>query len=220
MARRILVTQRVVENESYKERRDALSQEWSGFIENLFPNAAIIPVPNTLADVRAWADIIGADALVLTGGNDWGTAPERDATETSLVALFSDCGLPIFAVCRGLQALNAIHGGQLTTDLTDVTSVPHIARNHEVSVTGSVFQELAGGPTITVNSFHGQGVLASEVDDRFRPFATAPDEVVEGIYHCSAPVLAIQWHPERESPSSAFDSELMVRLFRDGAFWL
>src|SRR5437868_6778098 len=73
----------------------------------------------------------GAGGLLLTGGEDIDpelyhqprhptvvdVEPARDAFEFSLVAEARRRGLPIFAICRGIQVLNVACGGTLVQDI-------------------------------------------------------------------------------------------------------
>ena len=107
---RIAITQRVHELADRGERRDALDQAWTPWIEA--GGDVPVVVPNRLADPVTFVREIGADALVLTGGNDLAhlpgaqnPAPERDAIERALLAHARENGLPVLAVCRGMQML-------------------------------------------------------------------------------------------------------------------
>ena len=215
---RLAISQRVVENESYVERRDALSQEWPAYLAEVLPEVALLPVPNYPKGVVAWAHGLGVQGLILSGGNDWGEAPERDETERLIVEYCRTKGLPVLGVCRGLQVLSVVLGGRLETDISSHTEVKHTASEHSVRLTGDSYVELSGGLDLRVNSFHNQGILAGEMAPNCAVFATAPDDIVEGFHHRKERILAIEWHPERSSPSADFDRILLQSFFRDGDF--
>ena len=220
MIKRIAVTQRVVENESYPERRDALAQDWSAWLESVLPGCACLAVPNRPEILHSWIDAALPDAVVFTGGNDWGDAPERDETEAILFAQARAGGLPVFGVCRGMQALNILLGGSVVTVLSETTEQQHVSQNHMIRLSASPVSELAGSATIQVNSFHGQGVTKDDLAPEVISFAEAADGVIEGLYHEREPILAIQWHPERNNPTAEFDIALATALFERGAFWV
>jgi putative glutamine amidotransferase len=168
----------------------------------------------------------GADGLLLTGGDDVAPTrygeerhpattevpPERDEFELALVALARKKGLPIFAICRGIQVLNVACGGTLIQDIpTQLTGAlehrfkvpPHQPFDlaHEVwlekdSLLAKLMRErLTGGDSLEVNSRHHQAV--KDVAKGFRSVATAPDGVIEAIEDPSVPFcLGVQWHPE------------------------
>jgi gamma-glutamyl-gamma-aminobutyrate hydrolase PuuD len=207
------VSMRVVQAVGYVEPRDAVSHDWI----RLFATLPVTPVliPNALPDPAAYLRAAGASGLLLTGGNDLASpdqevpsaAPERDRTELALLAAAVDTGLPVLAVCRGLQLVNRFFGGTLVRDLTGRgahTAVDHPVRLHPVSGL-----DLPLPATATVNSFHDQAVLATGVGKGLQPFATANHDVVEGLVHRRHPVVAVQWHPERPNPAAALDRALL-----------
>ena len=157
----------------------------------------------------------GLDALVLSGGADvdparYGRAPhpklgtvepERDAFELALVAEARARGLPVLAICRGLQLVNVALGGTLWQDLpTELAphpqSGPRTERAHEVRVAaGGRLADALGTATLRVNSFHHQAIR--ELAPGLAAGAHAPDGVIEGIESTGDWwLLGVQWHPE------------------------
>jgi putative glutamine amidotransferase len=166
------------------------------------------------------------DGLLLTGGEDvvperYGEAvahpsvesvPERDAVEFQLLEWALADGLPVLAVCRGIQVLNVALGGSLYQDLaadfrTDAAHdqarleppVPRVQPSHVVTVRpGSFLAGLLGEGEIRVNSMHHQGIKA--LASPLVPVAFAPDGLIEAVEaHDPAPsafLLGVQWHPE------------------------
>ncbi|MGH9175044.1 MAG: gamma-glutamyl-gamma-aminobutyrate hydrolase family protein [Vicinamibacterales bacterium] len=169
------------------------------------------------------ADVVRrANALMLTGGGDvdpslYGETPHptfqasepgRDEYEIALVKAATNAGLPIFAICRGIQVLNVALGGTLVQDIPSMVngavhhavSEPRYAIAHEVWVaTDSLLDELMGdkldGGTCQVNSRHHQAVKT--VASGWDVTGTAPDGVIEAIEQPGDVLrLAVQWHPE------------------------
>ncbi len=159
------------------------------------------------------------DGLVLTGGGDidpnrfgerphsavYEVSPARDELELSLVGPAIDAGVPLFAICRGIQVLNVALGGTLWQDLPSEvrTSVTHSQKErrdvatHAVAVTGEArLADVLGAHEIRVNSFHHQAIR--KLGGGLRDVAWAPDGVIEGVELPDAPalVLGVQWHPE------------------------
>lgn len=172
------------------------------------------------------AALAGAGGLLLTGGEDVAAAlygeekhaatievaPERDAFEIALVKEAHRIGLPIFAICRGIQVLNVAFGGTLVQDIPTqmasalphaFTTPPHkaFAYAHDVWVdTNSLLarlmtERLNGSDSCAVNSRHHQAV--KDVAPGFKVVATAPDGIIEAIEDPAARFcLGVQWHPE------------------------
>ncbi len=176
--------------------------------------------------MRAEDALAGVDGLLLTGGGDidpiqYGEAPHatysaaepgRDAFELLLVSLARQQGLPIFAICRGIQVLNVACGGTLVQDIPSqvpgalshrLEVPPHqpMELAHEIwidkdSLLSTIMRERLGdADTCDVNSRHHQAVR--QVAPGFVISATAPDGVVEAIEDPKARFcLGVQWHPE------------------------
>jgi putative glutamine amidotransferase len=140
-----------------------------------------------------------------------GTAhdPDRDATTLPLIRMAVRDGVPLLAVCRGIQELNVALGGTLHQRLWEVPgrfdhrsdkSKPPIERYEPVhSVTlrkGGPLAKLARADEIVVNSLHAQAI------DRLAPAlqseAQAEDGTIEAVSVRSARSFAIgvQWHAE------------------------
>ena len=66
---------------------------------------------------------------------------------------------------------------------------------------------------LKVNSFHRQGIIEKCLSDKFDIFAKTRKGTVEGFYHRRYPIIGIQWHPERKSPSRTFDRMLIKNIF-------
>ncbi len=194
--KKILVTLRIADNPTYVERRDALAHDWAA----LFADYDILPilVPNASRDPAAYLSL-GAAGLLLTGGDNMGAPDEptlRDTAELRLLKAALEKSLPVFGVCRGLQVLNRHFGGRVETSLPE----RHVG-DHDVTLDSGAVQR--------VNSFHNQGVLRAGLAPDLIAFAQTEGGVIEALRHRSLPVSAVQWHPERPSPSAALDRILI-----------
>lgn len=194
----ILVSQRVEVIKDYGERRDCLDQRWCGFLLScgLLP----VPVMNRGQDIKALINMVTPAGILLTGGNDLasygGDAPERDETERFLIELGVEHDLPVMGVCRGMQMIADYFGGKLGK------ISGHVARRHMLS--GTVVRE--------VNSYHNLAV--TELPKDFEVLARAEDGAVEAIRHMRRRVMAIMWHPERETPCKAEDIALFTQFYQ------
>jgi putative glutamine amidotransferase len=135
--------------------------------------------------------------------------PARDATTLPLISRALERGLPLLAICRGLQELNVALGGTRPQQLHEVPgrldhrsdkSVPPRERYrpaHAVTLTaGGLLEELLESSSIEVNSLHGQGI--EELAPGLVIEATAADGTIEAVRVADAQAfaLAVQWHPE------------------------
>ncbi len=145
--------------------------------------------------------------------------PVRDGTVLPLIRKAVARGVPVFAVCRGIQELNVAYGGTLHQQAwevpgradhrSDKTKHPHdrYELRHKIALTpGGVLSEILGGKeSIEVNSLHGQAV--DRVGQGLRVEAVADDGTIEGLSVEDARgfALGLQWHPEwkvRDDPNS------------------
>lgn len=194
--RRIGLTMRVVDAVGYVEPRDALAQDWPRFMRAALPDADWMFLPNLGDGILPYCEAWGIDGLILTGGEDVGKSPSRDATERALLSWAARASVPLLAVCRGLQLL-ATEAGVPLHAIED-----HVATRHEVK--GTL-------PAQEVNSYH---VLAfSQCPQGYEVLATAPDGSIEAIRHRKLPWQGWMWHPEREDEYSQADIAAIAEIF-------
>jgi putative glutamine amidotransferase len=161
----------------------------------------------------------GLDGLVLSGGEDvdpvhYGHAPhpdlgdvdpQRDAFELSIFRDARAGGLPVLAICRGIQLVNVAMGGTLWQDIPSERpqAMRHAQashrddRTHRVDLTpGSRLAEALGGTSCEVNSFHHQSIR--DLAPGLVITGRAPDGEIEGVESADEGpwLLAVQWHPE------------------------
>lgn len=154
--------------------------------------------------------------------------PARDANTLRLIRAAVEAGLPVLAVCRGLQEVNVAFGGTLhqrvheVAGLTDHREDKHApleqqyAPAHAVELApGGILAGLANGARDRqVNTLHGQGIArlapALEVEAR------APDGLIEAVRLPAAKAffLAVQWHPEWKVTQDPF-YHAIFRAFGD-----
>ena len=208
-ALRVGLTMRQADALDYAEPRDALARDWWAFMAFALPEARCLAIPNLGADTVAFAEDWRIDAVVLTGGDDLGRSPERDASERALLDWCAATGRPVFGVCRGLQLLHDHHGGRLAP----IGSSAHVARRHALTLAPSWARALAGAAAIEVNSDHQVGIRHDALTPPWAAFAETDDGWVEGLRHAARPQTGVMWHPERERPYRAFDRRLLRDSF-------
>jgi putative glutamine amidotransferase len=127
-----------------------------------------------------------------------------DRFEIELARQADARGLPVLAVCRGMQALNVARGGTLHQHLPDRSgatiahrqSEPGDEVTHSVRIAaGSRLASVMRSEQAEVNSFHHQAI--DQLGRGLRAVAWATDGVIEGV---EAPardfVVGVQWHAE------------------------
>jgi putative glutamine amidotransferase len=149
--------------------------------------------------------------------------PERDHWTLPLIPRALERGVPLLAVCRGLQEVNVALGGSLHQavqevpgrldhrDADDSTLDVLYGPAHELTVLpGGALADVLGAGRIEVNSLHGQGV--NRLAQGLRVEAVAPDGLVEAfsVEGAAAFNLCVQWHPEWQAASNP----VSMRLFR------
>ncbi len=166
------------------------------------------------------------DAIVLTGGPDvdpdrygaerWPAtdAPryQRDEFELDLLRASTDVGLPVLAICRGLQLLNVARGGTLVQDLPEELGIdthrpePGIFANQHITVDPTSRLAVALGSTqVEVSCHHHQAI--DKLGRGLISVARSGDGVVEAVEDESAPFLiGVQWHPEERADLSLFSA--------------
>lgn len=131
------------------------------------------------------------------------TWAELDEFELELVRGADERGLPILAICRGLQVLNVARGGTLHQHLPDLGNEithrqpePGHQPTHWIHLTGP--SRLAGilrRRRTRVNSFHHQAV--DELGTGLSVTSHAPDGTVESLEANDGRfILGVQWHAE------------------------
>ena len=143
--------------------------------------------------------------------------PARDATTLSIVRAAIELGIPVLAVCRGLQEVNVALGGSLHQKVHEAGGFADHRENndepldiqygpsHPVHLTpGGILHRAAGNDMAWVNSLHGQGIR--ELAPGLTVEATAPDGLIEAVRLDSPTqfLLAVQWHPEWKVLDNSF----------------
>jgi gamma-glutamyl-gamma-aminobutyrate hydrolase PuuD len=161
------------------------------------------------------------DGLIFSGGNDLtpesygaeadpttnGTNPARDRGELALLTAALQRDLPVLAICRGVEVLNVVRGGDLVQHLPDVVgheghrAVAGEFSDHAVRVDpSSRIQDVRD----SVKSHHHQGL--GRLGDGLREVGWAEDGIVEAVEDPEKPFLVgVLWHPEAGEDQRLFE---------------
>ena len=168
-------------------------------------------------------EIKNCDGLLLSGGRDIhpkyygsgnssyrnvpqdGFDEKRDEFEMSVFELAQENELPVLAVCRGLQLVNCILGGNLKQDLGRQLNLIHRAENGKDKAHGlnigpdTQLGELTHNSRVVVNSAHHQAIQRPAKGLRVN--CVSDDGTIEGLEWADRSnkpfLICIQWHPER-----------------------
>jgi len=189
------------------------------------------PIFREHPDIKVWnaqkrsVRLEQMDGLLLTGGSDISpdflrqkvvnhslldkhVDPERDRWEFAAVQEALSRGLPIFAICKGLQVFNVALGGTLKLDIKghnlpeqrdrDIQPLRHARRaSHRFS---------------KVNSAHHQAIERLGDDLEVEAWS-AHDGIVEQIHLQKYPFArAVQYHPERSRVYDSLFEDFFSRL--------
>ncbi|QOZ66665.1 gamma-glutamyl-gamma-aminobutyrate hydrolase family protein [Bradyrhizobium arachidis] len=181
--------------------------------------AAVDGVLVTGSGSNVHPSLYGGDAGELNGPYD----PARDATTLPLIVRAIDRGIPLLAICRGIQELNVALGGTLATEIQERPgSLDHrapqgVSRSEQFAIKHKVMmmedgclREIVGADEIKVNSHHRQAI--DRLGERLKIESVAEDGTVEAVSvnYASAFAVGVQWHPEYWSASD----EASARIFR------
>jgi putative glutamine amidotransferase len=169
------------------------------------------------------------DGVVMPGGGDMDPArygqerapqveplvPHDDDFDFGVVPAVLDLGLPVLAICRGMQVVNVALGGTLHQHLPP-GPVEHRDAHHGVTVRpGGRLRDVVGSDRIEVSSYHHQAV--DRLGGGLVVTARADDGCVEAVEHESGHLLAVQWHPEDLHTTHPTDAALFTDLVERAA---
>lgn len=163
--------------------------------------------------------LYGGDASEANGPYD----PARDSTTLPLIRKAIERGVPLLAICRGIQELNVALGGTLATEIQEREgSLDHrapvsddqnerFAIRQSVSIKpGSCLAGVFGAGEIMVNSVHRQAI--DRLGNWLQVEAVAEDGTVEAVSvrDSTGFAVGVQWHPEYWVKSD----DASARIFR------
>ncbi|HET9147476.1 MAG TPA: gamma-glutamyl-gamma-aminobutyrate hydrolase family protein [Acetobacteraceae bacterium] len=188
----------------------------------------LIPANGEQADVEGLIERL--DGIILTGSrsnvapffydgpphtDDAPEDPSRDHVTLRLARLAQQRGVPLLAICRGLQELNVALGGTLHQRLQDLPgrfdhSTPmqpfaqvRTGKAHFVAMEpGGKLARITGAERLPVNSLHNQGI--DRMAKGLVKEAWAVDGTIEAVSGTGPGYLiGVQWHPEYDFETDA-----------------
>ena len=202
----------VVRRDHWDELSDLLPSSYATAVERAGGVAMLVP-PAPPAHAAAVLD--GIDGLLLSGGADidpqryeasrhphtGASRPDRDAWELALLEEALERDVPVLAVCRGMQVLNVVLGGDLVQHLpeevgTDVHQ-PRVGAHgrHVVDLVPDSRLARIIGPRVDIATYHHQAVRT--LGKGLFACGWAEDGIVEAVELADRRwVFGVQWHPE------------------------
>ena len=180
-----------------------------------------IEIIKLAAEEKNLAIVAELDGIVLSGGidthpkhygstvTDYPNAPEEfnEARDEFEIAVFNSGQkqhLPTLAICRGMQLVNCILGGDLKQDLGEEKNKLHRntekGKKHEVIILpGTLLHSVTNKEKDIADSSHHQCI--NRLGTGLMENATSHDGITEGVEWADkdgkAFLLGVQWHPER-----------------------
>lgn len=206
--KKIGITSRIIKNES-GNISDSIEHAYFEYFSSLGFQPLFIP--NNQVLLREYLENFDVAGIVFSGGGDISASYQgcaslecdnsqkaRDEIEDLLLRWAITLNKPVFGICRGMQFINVFFGGKITQNIENKLGHKHVGVNHHIQI---VDEKFYFHDNLEVNSYHNHGVSIDNLASQLIPFAIVDDTLVEGFYHKDLPVVAVQWHPERQMPS-------------------
>jgi len=166
----------------------------------------------------------GIDGVLMPGGADvdprnygqdrtsdhlYGIDPMQDEVDISLIRHVLAVGLPMLAICRGLQITNVTLGGTLTQHMES----PHLHHVASVTVDSHAAELGLTDSTLEASCYHHQAI--DELAAGLTVIARAAEGHVEGVKIDSTGwAFGVQWHPEDNYDIERGQLEIFERFVR------
>jgi putative glutamine amidotransferase len=199
-----------------------IPQDYVESVENAGGRALLVPP----ADDAVEETLDALDGIVFTGGADidpaeygedahpetLGVRGDRDRSELALMRAALDRDMPVLGICRGIEVLNVVKGGDLHQHLPEVVGherhkhdPPGVFNDHEVAISPATRLASILGDTHGVKSHHHQGLR--RLGEGLVEAARADDGTVEAIEDPGRRfALGVLWHPEAGENKRLFEA--------------
>ncbi|WP_406221745.1 gamma-glutamyl-gamma-aminobutyrate hydrolase family protein [Streptomyces canus] len=185
--------------------------------------------PSDPAHTDVAARLARFDGVLLPGGGD--IAPYRygaidthdsvydvnnlqDAFDIEVARRALESGIPLLAICRGLQVVNVALGGSLHQDMGGPDRAHRHLLHRVTIVPGTQTAQAVGAEKAEASCYHHQQV--DRLGNGLSVAATADDDTIEALELPSARgwFTAVQWHPEDTAHSDPAAQNLFDTLVR------
>jgi putative glutamine amidotransferase len=172
-----------------------------------------------------WTErLSGIDGVLMPGGADvdprnygqepisselYGIDMMQDEVDISLIRHVLSVGLPMLAICRGMQITNVALGGTLTQHMDS----PHLHHVASVTVDSPAAELGLTDSTLEASCYHHQAI--DELAAGLTVIARAAEGHVEAVKIDSAGwAFGVQWHPEDNYDTERGQLEIFERFVR------
>jgi len=179
-----------------------------------------LAVPNS-----DWTERLdGIDGVLMPGGADvdprnygqepvsnelYGIDSMQDEVDISLIRHVLSVGLPMLAICRGMQITNVALGGTLTQHMDS----PHLYHVAPVTLESHTAELGLTNPTLEASCYHHQAI--DELAEGLTVIARAAEGHVEAVKIDSAGwAFGVQWHPEDNYDTERGQLQIFERFVR------
>lgn len=195
---------------------------WNWFTQDELQDAELVNLSFVENNIE---DFDKCDGFILTGGVDihpslyggklkYENKPkafrlERDRFEENIYKYSQENKKPLLGICRGLQLVNVLQGGNLIQDIQTQGNAKHcdargVDKQHIIDIEkGTLLHNIALSDQITVNSAHHQAIDPDALGDNLlvNAYDDCDEKLIEGIEFKDktnkAFMFCVQWHPER-----------------------
>jgi putative glutamine amidotransferase len=179
-----------------------------------------LAVPNS-----DWTERLdGIDGVLMPGGADvdprnygqepvsnelYGIDSTQDEVDISLIRHVLSVGLPMLAICRGMQIANVALGGTLTQHMDS----PHLYHVAPVTLESHTAELGLTNPTLEASCYHHQAI--DELAEGLTVIGRAAEGHVEAVKIDSAGwAFGVQWHPEDNYDTERGQLHIFERFVR------
>ena len=172
-----------------------------------------------------WAERLdGIDGVLMPGGADvdprnygqdpisdelYGMDMMQDEVDISLIRHVLSVGLPMLAICRGMQITNVALGGSLTQHMEK----PHLHHVAPVTVDSHAAELGITDATVSASCYHHQAI--DELADGLTVIARAAEGHIEAVkINSTGWAFGVQWHPEDNYDTERGQLEIFEKFVR------